>query len=82
MDICYGFADEYLFRCNEESKSYDDVNKEVYTMLVELERRLRTKEETFSVDFQCTDLKSRLQEIKKTVEYIDNVFREICREPP
>ena len=35
-----GFANDYLERCNRESKSNDNINKEVYTKLVELETRL------------------------------------------
>ena len=37
------FAGTYLMRCNEESKSNDKINKEVYIKLVELEKRLGTK---------------------------------------
>ena len=37
------FAVNYLERCNEESKSNDKINKEVYTKLVELEKRLGKK---------------------------------------
>ena len=48
MNYCYNFAAEYLERCNEESnyddqKSNDKINKEVYTKLVELEKRLGKK---------------------------------------
>ena len=43
MHTCKGYASEYLKRCNKESKSNDNINKEVYTKLVELERRLGTK---------------------------------------
>ena len=38
-----GFANDYLERCNRESKSNDNINKEVYTKLVELDKRLGTK---------------------------------------
>ena len=38
-----GFANDYLERCNRESKSNDNINKEVYTKLVELDQRLGTK---------------------------------------
>ena len=38
-----GFANVYLWRCNKESKSNDNINKEIYTKLVELEKRLGTK---------------------------------------
>ena len=38
-----GFANVYLWRCNKESKSNDKINKEVYTKLVELEKRLGKK---------------------------------------
>ena len=38
-----GFADLYLWRCNKESIPMDDIDKEVYSMLVELDTRLGTK---------------------------------------
>ena len=37
-----GFAHVYLWRINKESKSDDEINKEVYTKLVELDTRLGT----------------------------------------
>ena len=37
-----GFADVYLWRCNKESKSDDEIDKEVYSKLVELDTRLGT----------------------------------------
>ena len=43
MNTCQDFARDYLRRCNEESKSNDKINKEVYTKLVELEKRLGKK---------------------------------------
>ena len=48
MHICHDFAKKYLERCNEESKydyqkSNDQINKEVYTKLVELDTRLGTR---------------------------------------
>ena len=43
MHTCKGYASEYLERCNKESKSNDNINKEVYTKLVELDERLGTK---------------------------------------
>ena len=43
MNTCKKFACHYLERCNKESKSNDKINKEVYTKLVELEKRLGTK---------------------------------------
>ena len=42
MNICYDFAKEYLKQCNKESKSNDEINKEVYAKLVELDSRLGT----------------------------------------
>ena len=38
-----GFANDYLERCYRKSKSNDKINKEVYTKLVELDKRLGTK---------------------------------------
>ena len=43
MHTCTDFAYRYLWRCNEESKSNDKINKEVYTKLVELDTRLGKK---------------------------------------
>ena len=43
MNTCKDYANEYLERCNKESKSNDKINKEVYTKLVELDTRLGTK---------------------------------------
>ena len=37
-----GFADVYLERCNQESKTGDKIDVEVYTRLVELDTRLGT----------------------------------------
>ena len=37
-----GFANVYLWRCNKESKSNDEIDKEVYAKLVELDSRLGT----------------------------------------
>ena len=42
MNSCEDFASRYLERYNEESKSNDEINKEVYTKLVELDTRLGT----------------------------------------
>ena len=43
VNTCEDFACKYLSRCNEESKSNDEMNKEVYAKLVELDTRLGTK---------------------------------------
>ena len=37
-----GFAEVYLWRCNEESKSNDEIDKEIYSKLVKLDTRLGT----------------------------------------
>ena len=37
-----GFAELYLERCVEESKPNDEIDKEVYAKLVELDTRLGT----------------------------------------
>ena len=37
-----GFAALFLNRCNKESKSDDEIDKEVYSKLVELDTRLGT----------------------------------------
>ena len=38
----YGFAHEYLIRCNTEAKSDDEIDVEVYTKLVQLDSKLGT----------------------------------------
>ena len=42
MKDIVGFAVEYLWRCKEESKSDEEIDIQVYTMLVELDSRLGT----------------------------------------
>ena len=37
-----GFAEVYLERCDKESKSDDEIDKEIYTKLVELDTKLGT----------------------------------------
>ena len=37
-----GFAEIYLDRCEEESKSIDEIEKKIYTKCVNLDRRLGT----------------------------------------
>ena len=37
-----GFAEVYLERCDKESKSDDEIDKEIYTKLVKLDTRLGT----------------------------------------
>ena len=41
-DDWVGFAEVYLERCNEESKPNDEIDKKMYTKLVELDTRLGT----------------------------------------
>ena len=43
MNTCKEYENNYLNRCNKESKSNDKINKEVYTKLVELDTRLGRK---------------------------------------
>jgi len=43
VHTCSDYANKYLERCNKESKSNDKINKEVYTKLVELEKKLGKK---------------------------------------
>ena len=38
-----GYANVYLRRCNEESKSNDEIDKELYAELVKLDTRLGTR---------------------------------------
>ena len=38
----YEFTEVYLWRCNEESKSNDEIDKEIFSKLVELDTRLGT----------------------------------------
>ena len=37
-----GFAEKFLNRCNKESKSDDEIDREIYSKLVELDIRLGT----------------------------------------
>ena len=41
-DDWVGFAEVYLWRCHEESKSDDQIDKGIYTKCVELDTRLGT----------------------------------------
>ena len=56
------FAWLYLGRCNEESKSNDKINKEVYTKLVELDTRLGRK--ASELLFGCLENTTRSDIIK------------------
>ena len=53
-----GFAKLYLWRCNKESKSDDEIDKEVYSKLVELDTRLGTtaSEQLFGCVFYTLNL--------------------------
>ena len=53
-----GFANLYLLRCNKESKSDDEIDKEVYSKLVELDTRLGTtaSEQLFGCVFYTLNL--------------------------
>ena len=62
MNTCRDFAEEYLERCNKESKSNDKINKEVYTKLVELETRLG--KEASEQLYQCLEHTTRSDIIK------------------
>ena len=37
-----GFAHAFLWRCDQESKTYDDIDVQIYKRLVELDTRLGT----------------------------------------
>ena len=56
------FAVNYLERCNEESKSNDKINKEAYTKLVELDKRLGTNP-SFQL-YECLKYTTRSDIIK------------------
>ena len=57
-----GYAEVYLWRCNEESKSNDEIDIDVYKMIVELDTKLGvTASEQLSRCLFCT---SRLDIIK------------------
>ena len=62
MHTCRNFALQYLERCNKESKSNDKINKEVYTKLVELEKRHGKKASRQL--YQCLDNTTRSDIIK------------------
>ena len=57
-----GFAEVYLWRCNEESKSNDAIDIDVYKILVELDRKIGV---TVSEQlFRCLVRTSRLDIIE------------------
>ena len=62
------FACEYLKRCNRESKSNDEINKEVYTKLVELDTRLGTK--ASKQLYECLNNTTRLDIIKVGIFFL------------
>ena len=41
--IWIGFAHLYLSQCNKESKSNDEIDKELYSKLIELDTRFGTR---------------------------------------
>ena len=53
-----GFAHFYFSRCSQETQSDNDIDKEVYTKLVELDTRLGTppSEQLFMCVFYTLDL--------------------------
>ena len=53
-----GFAEVYLKRCDKESKSDDEIDKEIYTKLVKLDTRLGTTagEQLFGCVFYTLNL--------------------------
>ena len=57
-----GFAEVYLGRCDEQSKSNDGIDKEIYTKLVELDTRLGTT--VTEQLFGCVALTRNLDVIK------------------
>ena len=63
MNTCKNFASQYLERCNKESKSNDEINKEVYAKLVELDTRLGTTTASEQL-FSCLENTIRLDIIK------------------
>ena len=54
-----GYANVYLRRCNRESKSNDEIDKELYAELVKLDTRLGTlpSKQLFMCVFLTLDLK-------------------------
>ena len=68
-----GYAHVYLWRCNEESKSNDEIDIEVYKMLVELDTRLGV---TVSEQlYTCLFRTSRLDIIKVRFRYSSKGFK-------
>ena len=57
-----GYANVYLRRCNEESKSNDEIDEELYAELVKLDKRLgkRASEQLY----KCLVLTTRSDIIK------------------
>jgi len=60
-----GFAYVYLIRCEEESKSDDEIDIQVYTKLVELDSRLDTTAAEQLI--YCVILTQRLDLIKVSI---------------
>ena len=61
-----GFASKYLWRCDKESKSDDEIDIQVYTTLVELDSKLGTT--ATEQLFQCVFDTQRLDLIKVSIQ--------------
>ena len=53
-----GYANVYLWRCNEESKSHDEIDIDVFTRLAELDSKLGTTApaQLFQILFHTTQI--------------------------
>ena len=68
-----GYAHVYLWRCNEESKSNDEIDIDVYKMLVELDTKLGV---TASDQlYRCILKTSRLDIIEVRLQYSNKGFK-------
>ena len=68
-----GFAEVYLWRCQKESKSNDQIDKDVYSKLVELDTRLGTtaSEQLFKCLYRTT--RSDIIKVERFVRMKDSL---------
>ena len=67
-----GFANVYLWRCNKESKSNDEIDKEFYKELVELDTRLGTTASEQLFRSLCKTTRSDIIKVERFLQMIDS----------
>ena len=68
-----GYANVYLWRCNQESKSKDEIDIDVYKILVEVDSKLGVT--TFEQLYRCLSYTSRLDIIEVRFQYSNKSFK-------